>query len=53
MRRHKLRRVEEAFATLPERYLGSEEDYRAVVQVRLEDLGRTWEVCLSENSRTS
>jgi pimeloyl-ACP methyl ester carboxylesterase len=49
MQRHKLRRVEEAFATLPERYLGAEEDYRATVQVRLEDLGRTWEVVLSED----
>jgi len=47
--RHKLRRAEEAFATLPERYLGAEEDYRATVQVRLEDLGRTWEVSLTED----
>jgi pimeloyl-ACP methyl ester carboxylesterase len=47
--RHKLRRVEEAFATLPERYLGAEEDYEGTVQVRVEDLGRTWEVCLTED----
>ncbi len=34
-------------ATMPDRYLGAEEDYNAVVQVRLEDLGRTWEVELT------
>lgn len=39
-----LRQVEEVFATLPERYLGGEERRRAVVQIRLSDLGRTWEV---------
>jgi pimeloyl-ACP methyl ester carboxylesterase len=44
---HRLRRVEEAFASLPERYLGAEEDYRAVVHVRLEDIGRSWEVDLA------
>ena len=41
---HRLRRVQEAFATLPERYLGGEEDRDATVQIRLSDLGRTWEV---------
>ena len=44
MQAHRLRRVEEAFASLPSRYLGAEEGYRATVQVRLADLGRTWEV---------
>lgn len=44
MQAHRLRRVEEAFASLPSRYLGAEEDYRAVVQVRLGDLGRSWEI---------
>jgi pimeloyl-ACP methyl ester carboxylesterase len=43
----RLRRVEEAFASMPERYLGADEDYRAVVHVRLEDIGRTWEVDLA------
>ncbi|HKG35845.1 MAG TPA: alpha/beta fold hydrolase [Solirubrobacterales bacterium] len=43
----RLRRVEEAFASLPERYLGAEEDYGAVVHVRLEDIGRSWEVDLA------
>jgi len=41
---HRLRRVREAFATLPERYLGGEEGRDATVQIRLSDLGRTWEV---------
>jgi pimeloyl-ACP methyl ester carboxylesterase len=41
---HRLRRVEEAFASLPERYLGGEEGRRATVQIRLSDIGRTWEV---------
>jgi pimeloyl-ACP methyl ester carboxylesterase len=41
---HRLRRVEEAFASLPERYLGGEEGREATVQIRLSDLGRTWEV---------
>jgi pimeloyl-ACP methyl ester carboxylesterase len=44
MQAHRLRRVEEAFASLPSRYLGAEEHYHATVQVRLADLGRTWEV---------
>ena len=37
-------RVDEAFATLPERYLGDRDDRPATVQIRLSDLGRTWEV---------
>src|SRR4051812_33432122 len=44
MQDHRLRRVQEAFATLPERYLDGEEGREATVQVRLSDLGRTWEV---------
>ena len=44
LKAHRLRRVEQAFASLPNRYLGAEEDYRATVQVRLVDVGRTWEV---------
>jgi len=41
---HRLRRVQDAFATLPERYLGGEEGRDATVQIRLSDIGRTWEV---------
>jgi pimeloyl-ACP methyl ester carboxylesterase len=44
MQHHRLRRVQEAFATLPDRYLGGEEGRDAIVQIRLSDLGRTWEV---------
>ena len=47
MQAHRLRRVEEAFASLPDRYLGADEDYHATVQVRLADIGRTWEVVLT------
>jgi pimeloyl-ACP methyl ester carboxylesterase len=39
-----LQRVEDVFGSLPERYLGGEEGRRANVQVRLSDLGRSWEV---------
>src|SRR5919204_1423162 len=38
------RRVEEAFASLPERYLGADPQFDATFQVRLGDVGRTWEV---------
>ena len=36
--------LEEAFRTLPERYLGAEEGFDATYQVRLGDIGRTWEI---------
>ena len=39
-----LRRVEEAFASLPDRYLGAEPGFDATFQIRLGDVGRTWEV---------
>jgi pimeloyl-ACP methyl ester carboxylesterase len=42
-----LRDVEEAFATLPQRYLGSEPGTDACVHVRLGDFDRTWEVRLT------
>ena len=38
----RVRRVEEAFASLPVRYLGAEPGFDAVFQVRLGDVGRTW-----------
>jgi pimeloyl-ACP methyl ester carboxylesterase/predicted lipid carrier protein YhbT len=44
LQKHLLRRVEEAFGSLPKRYLGGEEDRDATVQIRLSDIGRTWEV---------
>jgi pimeloyl-ACP methyl ester carboxylesterase len=40
--------VEEAFATLPQRYLGADPGTDACVHVRLDDVGRTWEVRLTE-----
>lgn len=46
----RLRRVEEVFGSLPERYLGGEEGRRATVQIRLSDVGRTWEVELREHA---
>jgi pimeloyl-ACP methyl ester carboxylesterase len=40
----RVRRVEGAFASLPARYLGAEPGYDATFQIRLGDVGRTWEV---------
>lgn len=39
-----MRRVREAFASLPGRYLGAHPGYDATFQIRLGDVGRTWEV---------
>ena len=39
-----LGRVEAAFASLPERYLGRESGFDATFQIRLGDVGRTWQV---------
>jgi pimeloyl-ACP methyl ester carboxylesterase/putative sterol carrier protein len=38
------RRVQEAFTELPGRYLGAPKGFDATFQVRLGDVGRTWEV---------
>jgi pimeloyl-ACP methyl ester carboxylesterase len=40
----RVRRAEEAFNSLPARYLGAEPGFDATYQVRLGDVGRTWEV---------
>lgn len=40
----RVRRVEEAFRSLPSRYLGADPGFDATFQVRLGDVGRTWEV---------
>src|SRR5215211_6732125 len=40
------RRVQDAFAALPERYLGAQPDFDATFQIRLGDIGRCWEVRL-------
>jgi pimeloyl-ACP methyl ester carboxylesterase len=47
-----LLRVEEAFRTLPERYLGAQPGFDATYQVRLGDVGHTWEVhCTTHGAR--
>ncbi|MGH2953609.1 MAG: alpha/beta fold hydrolase [Solirubrobacterales bacterium] len=38
------RRAEEAFRSLPGRYLGAAREFDATFQIRLGDVGRTWEV---------
>jgi pimeloyl-ACP methyl ester carboxylesterase len=38
------RRVRESFATLPQRYIGAEPGFDARFQIRVGDVGRTWEV---------
>jgi pimeloyl-ACP methyl ester carboxylesterase len=40
----RVRRVEEAFRTLPSRYLGADPGFDATYQVRLGDVGRTWQL---------
>src|ERR1051326_2607276 len=40
----RLGKVEEAFGSLPERYLGGEEGRHATVEIRLSDIGRSWQV---------
>lgn len=44
----RLEAVEQAFRTLPERYLGADRGFEASYHVRLGDLGRTWEIRLTE-----
>ncbi|MGZ4283098.1 MAG: alpha/beta fold hydrolase [Solirubrobacteraceae bacterium] len=44
--------VDEAFASLPERYLGADPGFDATYQIRLCDIGRTWEVrCTRHGAR--
>lgn len=44
LQEQRVRRVEQAFASLPGRYLGADRRFDATVQIRLGDVGRTWEV---------
>jgi pimeloyl-ACP methyl ester carboxylesterase len=46
LKEQRARRVSEAFASLPERYLGAPDGFDATFQIRLGDVGRTWEVRL-------
>ena len=39
-----MRRVEDAFASLPERYLGADPGFEASYRIELEDLGTSWAV---------
>jgi pimeloyl-ACP methyl ester carboxylesterase len=45
----RLAAVEQAFRTLPERYLGAEPGFDATYHVRLGDVGHTWEVRCTEH----
>ncbi|MDX6636553.1 MAG: hypothetical protein QOJ01_64 [Solirubrobacterales bacterium] len=42
-------RVTQAFATMPERFTGSEPGFDATYEIRLGDVGRTWQVRLRES----
>jgi pimeloyl-ACP methyl ester carboxylesterase len=44
----RLRAVEDAFASLPERYLGADPGFRASYRIELDDLGLSWAVELDE-----
>jgi pimeloyl-ACP methyl ester carboxylesterase len=46
---HRLSAVEEAFATLPQRYLGADPGFSASYRIELDDLGLSWAVELDEN----
>src|SRR4051794_18978283 len=46
---HRLRAVEDAFATLPQRYLGADPGFSASYRIELDDLGLSWAVELDEN----
>jgi len=48
----RLHRVQQAFRSLPERYLGAPRGFDATWHIRLGDLGRTWEVrCTQHGAR--
>src|SRR3954453_22468681 len=46
----RLELVEDAFRTLPERYLGAHPGFDVTYHVRLGDVGRTWEVRCTEHA---
>jgi pimeloyl-ACP methyl ester carboxylesterase len=46
----RLRRVEDAFASLPGRYLGADPGFEASYRIELEDLGLSWAVELDSKS---
>ena len=44
LREQRLEKVIAAFTSLPERFLGADENFDATFQVRLGDVGRTWQI---------
>ena len=51
-RSDRLAAVEKAFRTLPDRYLGADPGFDATYQIKLRDLGHTWEVrCTTHGAR--
>ena len=46
----RLARVEQAFRTLPDRYLGADQHFEATYRVRLGDVGHTWEIRCSSGA---
>jgi pimeloyl-ACP methyl ester carboxylesterase len=48
----RLAAIDEAFSSLPDRYLGADRGFDATYQVSLSDIGRTWEVrCTHHGAR--
>lgn len=50
LQEHRLRRVDDAFASLPGRYLGADPGFEASYTIELDDLGMSWAVELDSNS---
>src|SRR5262249_21985761 len=46
----RMREVEDAFASLPERYLGADAGFAASYRIELDDLGESWAVELGPHS---
>jgi pimeloyl-ACP methyl ester carboxylesterase len=49
LEQQRLRDVEDAFASLPERYLGADPGFHASYRIELDDLGLSWEVDVAED----
>jgi pimeloyl-ACP methyl ester carboxylesterase len=49
LQEYRLRRVEDAFASLPERYLGADPGFHASYRIELDDLGLSWAVELDSD----
>src|SRR3954466_595649 len=45
----RLSAAQQAFASLPERYLGAEPGFDATYRIRLGDVGKTWDIRLTED----